>query len=86
MANQPTVKKGIRPVTITLVVEARRINENGTFSQFEVKSIKGPNDTIKASFPPMGGGSIYLKVEDLEGVEVLKGEAKKAAREPKKLF
>lgn len=86
MANQPTVKKGIRPVTITLTVEASRVNENGTFSQFVTKSIKGPNDTIKASFPPMGGGSIYLRVESLEGIEVIKGEAKKAAHEPKKLF
>lgn len=86
MANQPTVKKGIRPVTVTLTVEARRINENGTLSQFELKSIKGPNDTIKASFPPMGGGSIYLRLESLEGIEVIEGEAKKAARVTKKLF
>lgn len=80
-----TVKRSIKPVTITLTVEASRINENGTFSQFVVKSLKGPNGTIKASFPPMGGGSIYLKVEDLENITVLEG-TQKAATVAKKLF
>ena len=81
-----TVKKGIRPVTITLTLEASRINENGTFSAFVVKNIKGPNKTIKASMPPMGGGSIYLKVEDLEGITVLDEATKAASAAPKKLF
>lgn len=86
MAYQPTVKRAIRPVSITLKVTAKRINENGTFSAFEVESIKGPNNTIKASFPPQGGGSIYLKVEDLEGITVMEQGAKAATTEKKKLF
>lgn len=80
-----TVKRPIEEVTLTLKVKAHRINENGTFSQFEVVDIKGPNNTIKASFPPMGGGSIYLKVESLEGIKVLEG-TQKEAHTPKKLF
>lgn len=70
--NKPTtIKRRIKPVTIHLVIDASRINENGTFSSFEVKSIKGPNKGIKAVAPPMGGGAIYLKVDSLEGIEVL---------------
>jgi hypothetical protein len=71
MAHQATSKKGIKPVTLTLTVEAKRINENGTFSGFEVKSVKGPNSTFKAAIPPQGGGAIYLKVDSMEGLTVL---------------
>jgi len=81
-----TVKRSIKPVTITLTVEAHRINENGTFSKFIVKSLKGPNGTIKAAMPPMGGGSIYLKVEDLEGISLLDDSTKAESNTPKKLF
>jgi hypothetical protein len=70
-----TVKRAIKPVTITLTVTASRVNENGTFSGFTVQKITGPNKTTRASMPPMGGGSIYLKVESLEGIEVLAAEA-----------
>ncbi len=66
-----TVKRAIKPVTITLTLTASRVNENGTFSGFTVQKITGPNKTTKAAMPPMGGGSIYLKVESLEGIEVL---------------
>lgn len=66
-----TVKKAIKPVTINLTLTASRINENGTFSGFVVQKITGPNKTIKAAMPPMGGGSIYLKVESLEDIVVL---------------
>ena len=70
-----TVKRAIKPVTITLTVTASRVNENGTFSGFTVQKVTGPNKTAKAVCPPMGGGSIYLKVESLEGIEVLAAEA-----------
>ena len=83
---KPTIKRSIKPITITLTVEATRINENGTFSALVLKDIKGPNDTTTASFPPMGGGSIYLKVTDLKGITVL-DEAEKAEKgTSKKLF
>jgi hypothetical protein len=66
-----TVKRSIKPVTITVTLSASRINENGTFSGFTVQKITGPNKTAKAVCPPMGGGSIYLKVDSLEGLELL---------------
>lgn len=69
-----TVKRAIKPVTITLTVEVRKVNENGTFSGFEVKSIKGPNKTVKAVSPLMSGGAIYLKTESLEGLTILTAE------------
>ena len=68
---QVTIKRSIKPVSITLTLTASKVNENGTFSGFVVQKITGPNSTVKAAMPPMGGGSIYLKVESLEGVEVL---------------
>ena len=82
---KPTVKRSIKPVTITLTVEASRVNENGTFSALVLKDIKGPNGTITAAFPPMGGGSIYLKVTDLKGLTILE-EGEKADKVAKKLF
>jgi hypothetical protein len=82
---KPTVKRSIRPVTLTVTVEATRVNENGTFSGFVIKSAKGPNATFKAVSPPQGGGAIYLKVESLEGVSVQTG-AEATAREKIKLF
>jgi hypothetical protein len=84
MAHQATSKKGIKPVTLTITVEAKRINENGTFSGFEVKSVKGPNSTFKVAIPPQGGGAIYLKVDRLEGITVLTdGEATTATTKVK---
>lgn len=84
---QVTLKKSIKPVTITVTLTASRINENGTFSGFVVQKVTGPNKTAKASCPPMGGGSIYLKVESLEGVEVLNETATATPSAPKvKLF
>jgi hypothetical protein len=82
-----TAKRRIAPVTITLVVKAGRINENGTFSSFEVISAKGANSTLKASVPPQGGGAIYLKVESLEGIKILADDDGPASAGPKpKLF
>ena len=84
---QVTLKKSIKPVTITVTLQASRINENGTFSGFVVQSVKGPNKTAKVAIPPMGGGAIYLKVESLEGVEVLAAAEAATASAPKvKLF
>lgn len=78
-----TVKRDINEVNIVLHLKARRINENGTFSNFEVTKITGPNKTIKASMPPMMGGAIYLKVEDLDGITLLDA-AESAENTPKK--
>lgn len=70
MANPaPTLKRTIKPVTLTVSVEARRVNENGTFSAFTVKTVKGPNSTATAVSPPQAGGALYLKVASLEGIE-----------------
>lgn len=66
-----TRKKSIAPVTLTLTVTASKINENGTFSSFTVDSVTGPNGTVRAVAPPQGGGSIYLKSESMDGLEVL---------------
>jgi hypothetical protein len=82
-----TIKKAIKPVTITLTIEASRVNENGTFSGFTVRSVKGPNNTTKVAIPPMGGGSIYLKVESLDNVVVLDAPSAEGTTAPKvKLF
>lgn len=82
-----TVKKAVKPVTFTITLQASRVNENGTFSGFVVQSVKGPNKTAKVAIPPMGGGAIYLKVESLEGIEVLSADATVATATPKvKLF
>jgi hypothetical protein len=69
MATTATLKRSIKPVTFTVTVEARKVNENGTFSSFVFKGVKGPNSTAKAVSPPQAGGAIYLKVESLEGIE-----------------
>lgn len=86
MANQATLKKGIKPVTLTIVVEARKVNENGTFSGFEVKSAKGPNGSFKVVSPPQSGGAIYLKVASMEGLTVLSDGDTPAATGKVKLF
>lgn len=81
-----TLKKSIKPVTFTVTVEATKINENGTFSGLTVKSVKGPNETAKVSVPPMGGGSMFLKVDDLKGIVVLDDQPTKEPKVAKKLF
>lgn len=89
MDKKATIKRSIKPITITLTVVANRVNENGTFSGFEIKDVKGiRNSTLKAVAPPMGGGSIYLKVATLDGVEVLKDndDGSSTTKEKVKLF
>jgi hypothetical protein len=83
---QPTVKRAIAPVTITVKLVASRVNENGTFSGFVVESVKGPNGTCKAVCPPQGGGSVYIKVESLEGITILSDGAASTGQKKPKLF
>lgn len=73
MDMKPTIKRSIKPVTFTVTVVAHKVNENGTFSSFEIKDVKGiKNSTLKVVAPPKGGGSLFIRVATLEGVEVLK--------------
>lgn len=68
-----TIKKSIKPVTFTIQVTAKRINENGTFSNLEITSVTSPtrNSTLRAVAPPQAGGAMYLKCDSLEGLEIL---------------
>ncbi len=81
-----TVKRNIKPVTFTLVIEATKVNENGTFSGLTIKSCKGPNDSASVSVPPRMGGGMFLKVSDLKGLTVLSEDAPKGEKVVKKLF
>ena len=81
-----TTKRSIAPVRLTVTVEAKRINENGTFSSFDVVSVKGPNSSMKAVCPPQGGGSIYLKTQSLDNIELMPEEASKSGPVKTKLF
>jgi hypothetical protein len=84
----PKAKRSISPLTITVTLEASRINESGTLLGFTVKKI---NKGLKVSAPPQGGGSIYIRLEDGmtlrdAGIELLaEGEAK-AVASSRKLF
>jgi hypothetical protein len=68
-----TIKKSIKPVSFTIQVTARKVNENGTFSSLEITSITSPtkNGTLRAVAPPQAGGAIYLKCDTLDGLEIL---------------
>ena len=81
-----TLKRAIAPVTITVKLVASRVNENGTFSGFTIESVKGPNATCKAVCPPQGGGSIFLKVESLEGITLREDGVAAQTVEKKKFF
>jgi hypothetical protein len=78
-------KRSIKPVTITVTVEATKLNENGTVAAFTVKSVKGPNETCKVSAPPRLGGGFFLRVESLKGIEFT-SEADSAPKTKTKLF
>jgi hypothetical protein len=86
MAQTTTVKRRIGATTLTIKVTAGRINENGTFSSFEVVSVSGPNKTFRMVSPPQGGGAIYLKVDSLEGIKILSDDVTSVTTEKKKLF
>jgi hypothetical protein len=68
-----TIKKSIKPVTFTIQVTARKVNENGTFSNLEITSVTSPtrNGTLRAVAPPQAGGAMYLKCDSLDGLEIL---------------
>ena len=70
---QATVKKSIKPVTFTITVVAKKVNENGTFSAFEVQSVKSnvKNSTFRVVAPPQAGGALYVKCDTLEGLELI---------------
>lgn len=70
---QPTLKRSIKPVTFTIKVTAAKVNENGTFSEFEVLDVTGSvrNSTFRISNSRQSGGAIYIKCDTLEGIEVL---------------
>ena len=84
---QATVKKSIKPVTFTLTVVAKKVNENGTFSAFEIQGVKSnvKNSTFRVVAPPQAGGALYIKCDTLEGLEIMQDGA--VANAPKsKLF
>lgn len=70
---QATVKKSIKPVTFTITVTAKKVNENGTFSNLEIQGVKSnvKNSTFRVVAPPQAGGAMYLKCDSLEGLELL---------------
>ena len=84
----PKAKRSISPITVTLVIEASKINESGTLLGFTVKKI---NKGLKVAAPPQGGGSLYIKLDDGvnpkdAGIEILaEGEAK-VTQTSRKLF
>jgi hypothetical protein len=91
-ANQnytPKEKRDITPITITITLEATRINESGTLLGFTVKKFpKG----LKVSSPPQAGGALYIRLADdindpkEAGIEVLPEGAKKQPVATRKLF
>jgi hypothetical protein len=87
-AYTPKAKRAITPFSITLTLEAHRINESGTFLSFEVK--KAPKG-VKVSQPPQGGGALYIRLDDAmtlkdAGVTILDEGAVSKAPVTRKLF
>lgn len=80
-----TVKRSIKPISVTVTLEATRINENGTLSGFSIKTIQtnGGKAKFTAVTPPQGGGSIYIKAESLEGITLLDDTVKATATKTK---
>jgi len=88
MANAPLAKRTIKPIKIVVEFEVTQINENGTFSKITViKAATSNKDAgVKVSTPPQGGGSIYLKAVNPEGISFLSEAETTVKSAPKKFF
>ena len=64
------LKKRIEAVQVTLTVTFDKVNENGTLSGATIVAAKGVKG-VYAIAPVQGGGSIYVKVDTLDGIKVL---------------
>jgi len=79
-------KRDITPVRLTVTVEARKISQKGTFSSFDIISVKGPNSSTKAVSHTKSGGAIYIQSPILDGIELAPEKDGKAKPEPTKLW
>jgi len=80
-----TLKKSIKPVTFTITVVAKKVNENGTFSSLEIQGVKGnvKNSTFRVVAPPQAGGAMYIKCDNLDGLELVADGATSTATKSK---
>jgi len=86
MTMKATPKRDLaKPVRLTVTVEAKRISQKGTFSSFDIISVKGPNSSTKAVSHTKSGGAIYIQSPVLDNIELLP-ENSKAKAETVKLF
>lgn len=87
MANATTIKRAIRPVTMTVEITATKVNENGTFSGLTCKILTQPKGCeFLTAIPPMAGGAVFFKTASLDGLKILDADAPKVVAEKKKLF
>lgn len=87
------IKKAIKTVRLTIVVEASKVNENGTLSGLKVVSIKGGNKALDdgnlyLTCPNFGhSGQMLARVNNLEGITIIdtpeKAEPASAKDKPK---
>ena len=72
----PKAKKTlVEPITITIVIKAHRINEEGTFLKWEtVKVSTSGKCGAKVVAPPQGGGALYIRALSTEGLAYAKDE------------
>ena len=61
--------RAVKPVRFTITVEANAVNQNGTFSKFNILDVQGPNTTCKVNTMP--NGSLWLKTAIFENITVL---------------
>jgi hypothetical protein len=89
-------KSFIEPITFVIKVTATKINENGTFLAFkgmEISSPDLPKTQFHVSQPPMGGGSLYLTLDETAayasfkaaGIKVI-GTADAKTAQPKRKY